>query len=155
MKVIFLDIDGVLNTDPDVKVTGQDLNPKLVKRLGNLTRTTAAGIVITSSWRHRFDIDEIKRMFKDNDFGGEVPIIGTTDLKEPEESRGEHIKKFMKDHDELKISNYVILDDRHKETLSKKQLKRYVQPDPLRGMSLANFEKAKSILLNPKLQLVE
>lgn len=148
MKIIFLDIDGVLNTEPNLE-KGEDLDPKIVRLLGELTRQTSAGIVITSSWRHRFSVAEMKKIFKEHDFGGEVPIVGTTSIEDPEEDRGSHIKKFIKDNDQLPIDSYVIIDDRHKESLSKKQLKRFVHTDSKRGASRANFYKAKMILNKP------
>lgn len=57
MNIIFLDIDGVLNSaEGDLKaaVTGRDLmapDPKLVVRLLGILQETGAKIVLTSTWR--------------------------------------------------------------------------------------------------------
>jgi len=53
LKVIFLDIDGVLNRgefDPETESTS--LLPTLVERLRGVLRETGAKIVLSSSWRY-------------------------------------------------------------------------------------------------------
>jgi hypothetical protein len=58
MKILFLDIDGVLNcTEVDDKKPFADermygLNPELVKNLKKVVDATGCKIVVSSSWRH-------------------------------------------------------------------------------------------------------
>ena len=51
-KVIFLDVDGVLNTDSTVYRFGSDfIDPILVKMVAKIVQNTGAVIVLSSSWR--------------------------------------------------------------------------------------------------------
>ena len=47
MKVIFLDIDGVLNTNSDREISDDKL-----KLLSELVSKTGADVVLSSSWRN-------------------------------------------------------------------------------------------------------
>jgi len=58
MKVLFLDVDGVLNSadwfhklDPKVKGAIHELDPKAVKRVQHVLEVTGAVIVLSSTWR--------------------------------------------------------------------------------------------------------
>jgi histidinol phosphatase-like enzyme len=53
MKVIFLDIDGVLNCDktPNPRNLPYIVDKKLLARLCELLQRTKAKVVLTSSWR--------------------------------------------------------------------------------------------------------
>ena len=72
MKVIFLDIDGVLNTNSDREIS----NDKL-KLLSELVSKTGADVVLSSSWRYGWNQPEknqpgtriynLKQLLKDND----------------------------------------------------------------------------------------
>lgn len=46
-KVVFLDIDGVLNTDSG----GSKIEERFVKRLAHIVEETGAEIILSSSWR--------------------------------------------------------------------------------------------------------
>lgn len=84
MKVIFLDIDGVLNTDATYKrwwaqhgdPLGKPLDdlhgllePALCQRIADTARKAEATIVVSSSWRRLFDATELI------DFLGEHGIV--------------------------------------------------------------------------------
>jgi hypothetical protein len=119
MKVIFLDIDGVLNVMyPERDEYGSIFHPHLVDNLKMIIDATGAKLVISSSWRHSGEII-MKEMWKFRNLPGEV--IGITpwfiddeprdeklSFKE-EAERGREIDAYMKDHPE--ITNYVIIDD--------------------------------------------
>lgn len=52
MKVIFLDVDGVLNSIPTIRRFGPDfIDPVLVTLIAWIVRETGAEIVLSSSWR--------------------------------------------------------------------------------------------------------
>jgi hypothetical protein len=53
MKIIFLDIDGVLNCDetPNPRKFPYIIDKKLLTRLRNLLERTNAKVVLSSSWR--------------------------------------------------------------------------------------------------------
>ena len=50
-KVIFLDIDGVLNSN---RSTEPIIAEDMVKRLAHIARKTGASIVLSSSWRYEY-----------------------------------------------------------------------------------------------------
>jgi hypothetical protein len=79
MKVVFLDLDGVLNTFEDhppgahtkVKTpsgiiitvgVGGDFSPDLVANLNMITDQTGAKIVVHSTWRHTYDLGELREI---------------------------------------------------------------------------------------------
>lgn len=50
-KVIFLDIDGVLNDDGYNRRKGIYVDPEMVKNLAYIIRNTGADVILSSSWR--------------------------------------------------------------------------------------------------------
>lgn len=110
MKVIFLDIDGVLNTshgsDDDVFTELGVLNKTLVARLNKLIADTNAKVVISSSWRILSTQEEITNALESVGFEGE--IISMT----PNSShrfRGLEILEWKRGRTD--VENYIILDD--------------------------------------------
>lgn len=119
MKVIFLDIDGVLNVmRQEFDDYGQLFHQNLVDNLSYIINETGAKIVISSTWRHR-GLDFIKNMWKHRNLPGEVIDITPDcwDLIKEEKfglkyyddvDRGYEIQDWLNNHD---VENYVILDD--------------------------------------------
>lgn len=71
-KIIFLDIDGVLNVIPQ----GEDeygplFHSNFIKNLEELINKTSAKIVITSSWR-KSGLQHIKNMWEFRNYPGEI-----------------------------------------------------------------------------------
>ena len=103
MKVIFLDIDGVLNSDrtPNPRNFPYIVDPKLLARLKKLVAKTGAKVVLTSSWR----LDPVG-LFAAKHFG--VPFIDVSpDM--PKKTRREEVQCWLSKHP--KVSRYVIIDD--------------------------------------------
>ena len=76
MKLIFLDIDGVLNVIPQ----GHDdfggiFHPEFIENLKHIIEETDAKIVVSSSWRHG-GLQRMLDMWKFRSLPGEV--IGVT-----------------------------------------------------------------------------
>lgn len=132
MKVIFLDIDGVLNSDNymheliDKNVLEyendvyQFIDENSVKIIVDLCKTYDVKLVITSSWRH-FTLDSTLQYFKterNKKIHSLIPyIIGITPRLYIENKfggyefldRGQEIQKYLNDHGNIK--EYVIIDD--------------------------------------------
>ena len=53
-KVIFLDIDGVLNDEGDEYDKGVIIDQDMVKRLGRIVEATDADVVLSSSWKRAY-----------------------------------------------------------------------------------------------------
>ena len=106
MKVIFLDIDGVLNTNSDREISDDKL-----KLLSELVSKTGADVVLSSSWRYGWNqlklnqpgtrIYRLKQLLKDND----IVIKDTIGL---DLTKYIQIKNYLNTN---MISNYVVLDD--------------------------------------------
>jgi len=98
-KIIFLDIDGVLNTREDLK-NNVLINDKLVEKLKEAIKETEAKIVISSSWGEKVICELVSRGISPDD------IIGVTPRNK--RFRGEQIKDWLDEHD---YKNYIVIDD--------------------------------------------
>lgn len=129
MNIIFLDIDGVLNSQnyfienhKDILLFSKAYSNKdnneleyLIKRqimdidynklqlLKEIIYETNAKIVISSSWRNLY----IYPLIEDYLINKGLPIIGTTPYIRGK--RGEEIRTYLKENPEIK--NFIILDD--------------------------------------------
>lgn len=115
MKIIFLDVDGVLNnpgTYSKIKAEANDftiIETSLIKLLNKITGQTAAKIVLSSSWKHKFRNDDELKMFLNRGCGVSAEIIGKTPNAK---NRGEEISKWIELFgSEYKIESFIILDD--------------------------------------------
>jgi hypothetical protein len=156
MKVIFLDIDGVLNytdwyTSEEFQAlkcdenTELDIDPKCAERINNICESTGAKIVITSDWRISW-YGTLMRLQR----GGINPeyIIDKTpellwiNIPGFDKSRGSEIETWLNFH--LDINNYVIIDDRT--DFRKEQKKFFIHVNPKIGFTDAQMNKAINIL---------
>ena len=117
MKVIFLDIDGVLNTEayrenPDVDYFDAPVSKIHMCLLEYLVRQTDAKVVLSSTWREYWENCEtqsdpfgvyINRLFEKY---GLAIFDKTPELRD----RDEEIAEWLKLH-KGQIENYVIIDD--------------------------------------------
>lgn len=137
MKVIFLDIDGVLNSvdymnvlhmlrhgvdDKTVETRdeyGQLFDPKCVKFLDYIIKMTGAKIVISSTWRYS-GLKTLQEMWQMRDLPGEViditcrshevegELIDRHQWRGQGVCRGHEIQQWLNEHN---VDTYVILDD--------------------------------------------
>jgi hypothetical protein len=116
MKIIFLDIDGVLNViGQGHDRFGQIWHIEFINNLKWIIEETGAKLVISSTWRHS-GLSIMKEMWIERNLPGDVIGI-TIDLGTYQddngfyqsEPRGKEIEHYLKSHPE--ITNYVILDD--------------------------------------------
>lgn len=116
MKVIFLDIDGILNTHttagkPQAFVDDVGFNrfdPDAVKCLNKITDATAAKIVISSTWRigciKNNTVNALYQHLSNEGVTGEA--IGTTPVLDG--VRNKEVDAWL---DKNSCEEYVILDD--------------------------------------------
>ena len=100
MKIIFLDIDGVLN---NYATLGEGINwePDLVKILNRIIKETKAEIVLSSTWRQITQYrDVIKNDMKIN-YIGKTPKLW--------KKRGVEIQTWLDENPG--VENFIILDD--------------------------------------------
>lgn len=111
MKIIFLDIDGVLNVIPkDFDKFGAIFQQPFVDNFKRIIDETDAKIVISSIWRAS-GCASIKEMWKVRSLPGDV--IGITTLVGGYDNRGAEIKEWLEDQRNYNetIDSYVIIDD--------------------------------------------
>ena len=103
MKVIFLDIDGVLNcpTTPNPRQFPYVVDKRLLLRLQKLLDRTGAKVVLSSSWR----IDPVG-LFAAKHWA--VPFIDVCPDK-PRSPRRKEILDWLYDHP--RITRYAVIDD--------------------------------------------
>lgn len=159
MKIIFLDIDGVLNSSFDVKEeyerTGikkgliNTVYERPILLLKTLIDETEAKIVLSSSWRlfSEDTPDEISLLsiLKEelNKYGLGIYDI-TPNLQSENNCRGKEIKKWIANNQNKEIESFVILDDdSDMEDLKETNL---VQTTFKDGLQIHHIEKALNIL---------
>jgi hypothetical protein len=113
VKIIFLDIDGVLNSEQHVHEMGNEwdgnqIDPKAVARLNKITDATDALIVVSSSWRLDHSLQALRWVLSSN--GVKAHILGVTGDNRLD--RSDQIWDWI-DAAQKKsnIEAYVILDD--------------------------------------------
>lgn len=162
-KLIFLDIDGVLNTrDWHSRMTkdtprdefGWVFDPVAVENLGHIIKETGAAIVISSSWKF-LGMAKLREMWKIRNLPGtllditpntvsdEVLLNANLDEMELGVCRGNEIKEWLSRH-KGEVSNYVIIDDF--DDLLPEQENHVVLTDSLIGITEWDAEKAIRIL---------
>lgn len=110
MKIIFLDVDGVLNIMSNsyrtfMKPYGQHIEPHLVQRLNYLMEKTDARIVVSSSWKA--DMIDLEKQIVEQGFKYWDRVIDITPYGH-NGMRGKQIEQWLNEyeHDE-----YVVLED--------------------------------------------
>ena len=114
-SVVFLDVDGVLNTKKScvhapsgIYVGIDEARVEILSKIMKLYRIE--GVVLTSTWKNLKNDDEdyiylVKSLNKQG-----IEIFGKTEEKQ-ERQRAEGVLSFLEAHPE--IEEFVILDDQH------------------------------------------
>lgn len=140
MKVIFLDIDGVLNSTKTCVATGgypMELSHRAafdwmaIKLLQRLCDSSGVQIVLSSAWRKHCKFQEVAAAF-------ELPIIGATQNSSPDGyQRGYEIRDWLRGHPE--VTQYAIIDD--DPDMLDEQMEFFVHTNGHEGMTWDNFAK--------------
>lgn len=132
-KVVFLDIDGVLNStqylknldservfdlfdadleDPvNIKDLGVLIDPDHVSVLNTICLESQAGLVITSNWRFRVSLAGLDMILRDRGLDTQIPVLGRTLIRMSEYYRQNEIEHYLEAHPE--IESFLILEDWH------------------------------------------
>lgn len=145
MKVLFLDIDGVINKFKFYKNGGLDctLDKDCIRRLSNVVEKTGCVIVISSTWKysnHLMDTLE-EELFP---FLPKGCVAGCTPNDPLRPYREEEIQKYLQQHPE--IENYVIVDDYDFELKSFLGKGHIVITDALEGLTEEDMNECIKIL---------
>lgn len=112
MKLIFLDIDGVLNcAETEERMPGNiyALDADFVERFLWVIEKTGAKVVLSSTWRLHEDTRNAIKAAGIEFFSctPSIPMFGGAEQKE----RGKEIMRWLATHPEHKDARYAILDD--------------------------------------------
>lgn len=155
-KVIFLDLDGVLNTEyyqrmlqyegkPWQDKHGVLFDPQAVEQLQRIVDATHADIVIESSWKY-LGLEAMQRMWKDRRLPGRViditpsaisdSVLLSADLDITDLSslhcKGTEIASWLADN-EMHDVPYVIIDDEY--VILELQQPHFVMTNPYEGIT--------------------
>ena len=146
MKILFLDIDGVLNSDlyyRSVDRTKRNWNrfdPSTVVLVKKLIEEFSLKVVITSTWRFgavKMLNDELVKSGLSNHLHAHWK---TPNIHPPH--RGTEIELWLDNHPD--VNDYVIIDDDI--SILDEQKSKYVKTELIVGMNEIHYSKVKDIL---------
>lgn len=123
-RIIFLDIDGVLNSADYFERTHDEreginrsaadfwqwmFDPDAVTVLNTIIQKTDAKCVLSSSWRHAHTLADVRGLLKGRGFIGSLIDKTPKRAPNPPYRRGNEIQAWLAEHPEVK--KFVILDD--------------------------------------------
>ena len=166
-KIIFLDFDGVLNTEYHQRQLqfegkiwqdkhGASFDPEAVKQLQAIVDKTHADIVIESSWKY-LGLEAMQEMWQDRQLPGRVigitpsaisdNILLSTDLDVLDSSmlhcKGAEIASWLYDNN-IQDAPYAIIDDEY--VILESQLPHLVLTNPYDGLTEELAMRAIGIL---------
>ena len=119
MRIIFLDLDGVLvparllcRVTAQRESLAEALEPRAIALLNDLVARAKAQIVISSSWRELFELAELRTLLEHAGLCGlivDMTPIGTPAGGARAAARGHEIQQWLDQHPA--VSSFVILDD--------------------------------------------
>ncbi len=131
MKVLFLDVDGVLNRTGFRPAESLGLRswiePELAKRLSDVIRMTGAEIVLASDWRLGRELPQLREELRAA--GVEGSLLGVTPAITGQ-PRWREVEAWMTEH-ELRPEAVVIVDDLYDMGAL---AARFVRASPLTGL---------------------
>jgi hypothetical protein len=128
-KLIFLDIDGVLNSELFYKIRSEDelykiegyplceIDPSAIEKVNKIIRKTGAKVIISSSWRIGRSIEYFQELFNKKGFIGTISgLTPHLSFKQNTETvpRGCEIEVYLSanySYNEKAKIKYVIIDD--------------------------------------------
>ena len=148
-KIIFLDFDGVLNTEhyqgllqyqgkPWQDEYGAFFDPKAVKQLKRIIDATDADIVVESSWKY-LGLDAMKELWEVRNLPGTIIDITPSLLGK---NKGVEIASWLTEQTE--DISYVIIDDEY--VILESQLPHFILTNPYEGITEEQANRAISML---------
>ena len=162
-KILFLDFDGVLNTNhyqsllqykgkPWQDEYGAFFDPNAVKQLKRIIDATCADIVIESSWKY-LGLDAMKELWKVRNLPGRVVDITPSSVSDEYllknldttmlHCKGMEIASWLAEQANQDI-RYAIIDDEY--VILDSQLPHFILTNPYEGITEEQANKAISIL---------
>ena len=153
MKIIFLDFDGVMDTEyydhilseagkPISDEYGLLFDPECVKNLKYIIDNTGADIVVSSTWKDLMSYKEISDMWEFRRLPGFVTDV--TPTLSHGHNRGDEIDAWLKECSTE--CNYIIIDDLEAYYFNEHQIPRLLIVNPFYGLDENTAERAIKIL---------
>lgn len=142
MKIIFLDIDGVLNSQKwykhrweqmDMKEVEErypffEFDPEAVQKLNHLVSETGSKVVVSSTWRMGRSVEELQALLNEVGFTGEVidktPVFHDLVGHSYSVPRGCEIDHWLKEKGEFQRINWSL--EKQQEYAERAKVKNYV-----------------------------
>lgn len=142
-KIIFLDFDGVITSEPFTRkcifeyrrenLYGLDwFDPDCIDALKTIIDATGAKIVVSSSWRD-LGMTKLQKVWVENEMPGE--LIGTTPIWVL--TKVDAIKQWLKDHP---CERFIVLDD------SLLDIPNLIKSNPRSGLSKKDADNGIELL---------
>lgn len=156
MKVIFLDIDGVLNTPSSESRCGEyvGIDDEKVKKLKKIVEKTKAEIVLISTWKKYWRKEEKLKPLQDysaNYLDEKLAKQGLKAIDKTKDkadgrylSRGESILEYVYRNN---VENYIILDDCQFDYDGCDLTDNYIKTNQIEGLSEQQVKVACETLL--------
>jgi hypothetical protein len=131
MKVIFLDIDGVLHIKPSEGNSDRNgglFKQEAVEALREIITKFSSNIVVSSNWKLQ-GIEYLRHVWEARNMPGK--IIGITPVIDGEHNRYIEIQKYI---DENGITDFIVIDDSTGEGLEVFG-DRFINTDPTIGLT--------------------
>lgn len=149
-KVLFLDFDGVLNTEyyqgllqyqgkPWQDEHGALFDPNAVKQLKRIIDATDADIVVESSWKY-LGLDAMKELWKVRNLPGKIIDITSSLVSE---NKGVEIASWLSKYAK-QDTRYVIIDDEY--VILDAQLSHFILTNPYEGITEEQANRAIPML---------
>ncbi|MBQ2796917.1 MAG: hypothetical protein IJF01_04195 [Tidjanibacter sp.] len=149
-KIIFLDFDGVLNTEcyqgllqyqgkPWQDEYGAFFDPKAVRQLKRIIDATGVDIVVESSWKY-LGLEAMQELWRVRNLPGKIiditpAIVGC--------NKGEEIAAWLSNH-ATQDTRYVIIDDEY--VVLDSQMPYFIWTNPYEGLTEDQANRAMLIL---------
>ena len=150
-RIIFLDFDGVLNTEYYQGLLqfqgeqwqdqyGAFFDPRAVRQLKRVIDTTDADIVVESSWKY-LGLEAMQELWRVRNLPGRV--IDITPSLTDNASKGEEIAAWLSEY-ATPDARYVIIDDEY--VVLDSQIPYLIWTNPYEGLTEEQANRAISIL---------
>lgn len=153
-KIIFLDVDGVMKSAASTIRNGEDfkviLHPEHVEALNFILKKTDARIVLSSTYRMMWSVEETKAIFHEHGIDYKY-VISHTPISHGQ--RGQQIKDWLDRYPQiardkykvnLVVDRYVVIDD--DSDMWGIDMRNFVQTSKNYGLTHLEAQKAVNIL---------
>lgn len=144
-KILFLDIDGVLNseyyynTSSDLSNSQSKFDPVAIELIKKLIKEFSLKIVVSSTWRYGA-VDRLMHELKKHKLIDYLYHDWFTPVIHPAH-RGTEIKLWLDLHPE--VGDYIIIDD--DENILEEQMNRFVKTGLHKGMTEEHYHRVREI----------